>query len=632
MKEKLLSGTAGQELPMKRKGRTDMKKKIFSKSLAGVLSFAMAAGCLTFAPMSVSADTAAVPSPVQVYDFSHSFEELKKLDAGLEVVENAAKPEIVPDDEMGNVLKLGKAVNTESQVYQEGTMYLEKDDSEYSTINITNPYKDSKDKLVEYGDHEEVKQKNWEGVMGPEWTTGVTISYWIKTSGKNSNVVGFRNNKYLVQSDDYAKYLCTVDFDKDYNSLTDEQRQSMGQDVVNCGVSWDSDYYFQYVNDDPTEQEYTPGLKGPVYVRQPSMDKTPDNVNKAFWMNKFYKVGYVQSKDGKSYEPSSENGTGRSGNYADYSKYPTFGDTEGSAEANGSKLRYGWAKGEMWLDSTSSFYFEGDNKMTVQENPAGSEYRQAQGMQNGNAFSVNSWYGQQATIEDAIDSGYYADSPVTVEPDKWHLVSCVIQNDWVEYYLDGAKIDMKGTYSSYGSIGIGGKVSDHEKPWKRFNKGAGSRYGYGNNKNIIYRGTNGNYVCEVIMDWLTDASTTATIGGGNTAGDGYNMFANTDEIELKNIVFHDEMLTEDQIKVLAENPKYYENWGFAQDGDADGDGDVNAQDALAILKHAAAIEKLDAAKAAAADVNGDGELSAEDALGILQYAAKIISSFDELKK
>ena len=186
-----------------------MKKRVLSRTLASVLSLTLAAGCMTAFPVAASADTdtTAVPEPLMVYDFSHSFDELKTLDAGLEVVENAAKPEIVSDSEMGNVLKLGKAVNTESQKFMDGTKYIEDDASEYSTINISNPFKDSKEDLVEYSDHERIEVDIFDSKYLPVWKTGVTISYWIKTSGLNSNVVGFRNNKYVIQADDYAKYL-----------------------------------------------------------------------------------------------------------------------------------------------------------------------------------------------------------------------------------------------------------------------------------------------------------------------------------------------------------------------------------------------------------------------------------------
>lgn len=57
-------------------------------------------------------------------------------------------------------------------------------------------------------------------------------------------------------------------------------------------------------------------------------------------------------------------------------------------------------------------------------------------------------------------------------------------------------------------------------------------------------------------------------------------------------------------------------------GDCNGDGKINAEDALAVLKHAAKISQL--SDESVAEVTGDSKVNAEDALKILRYAAKII--------
>lgn len=62
-------------------------------------------------------------------------------------------------------------------------------------------------------------------------------------------------------------------------------------------------------------------------------------------------------------------------------------------------------------------------------------------------------------------------------------------------------------------------------------------------------------------------------------------------------------------------------------GDVDGDGSINATDALLILKYAAKLSELDEAQKLSADVSGDNNINATDALEVLKFAAKIIDSF-----
>ena len=58
-------------------------------------------------------------------------------------------------------------------------------------------------------------------------------------------------------------------------------------------------------------------------------------------------------------------------------------------------------------------------------------------------------------------------------------------------------------------------------------------------------------------------------------------------------------------------------------GDVNQDNEINAKDALEVLKHAAKIVTLEGDALTAADANKDGSINAQDALAILKHVAKI---------
>ena len=62
-------------------------------------------------------------------------------------------------------------------------------------------------------------------------------------------------------------------------------------------------------------------------------------------------------------------------------------------------------------------------------------------------------------------------------------------------------------------------------------------------------------------------------------------------------------------------------------GDVDGDGTVNAADALQALQAATAKVTLSVIEEQAADVDQSGDIRANDALMILQHATQTITAF-----
>lgn len=577
---------------------------------------------LSVIPINVSAEqfnSISVPVPIKVVDFSYSFDELSKQHEYFEVVDNAAKPILTVDYEMGQVLKLQKAV-IKDRVYVETafkdstltstTNIIESENSEYSTIKISNPYA-GVEHLVEYEPYEDVKTTYFADFPQPLWEEGITISYWINVpsfggkTGINSNVLGFTSERFQINDSDYGKYLTTVKYDKDYAKYTEAEKELLG--ITLSGVDKDSDFYFELAD-------------AGVYSGKPLYDyKT---IGRTYWLNPSFINGYLLMEDGSvEHCETVSNFTYDGKFYETYSVAPYLGSSEKDHKPENSVLRYGWTYSEMWLDATSSFYFDNDNGYTaVQMNPNHEvSYGTTMAMHENDKFCINSWKGA-TTLQEAYDSGYeYSDSPAS-KPDEWHYVTVVIQNDWIRFYLDGKEIDVKNEYSSLGTFGFAETIGGFE-PFKSFNKGTGARYGYGTNNSNIYSCYYGKNISPTIMEWITLECVNLTIGGGNKAGEMYNMFADTDEIMIKNVAFYDVMLTDEQISYLATVPNIYGTEYKGAAGDLNIDKKISARDALLILKHVAKMEVLNEEIALYADVNGDDIADTGDALDVLKYTA-----------
>ncbi len=86
----------------------------------------------------------------------------------------------------------------------------------------------------------------------------------------------------------------------------------------------------------------------------------------------------------------------------------------------------------------------------------------------------------------------------------------------------------------------------------------------------------------------------------------------------------------DNLEVLtAARAKYEELNPAVMLGDINGDGKIDASDALIALQHSVQLTKLEGDKFAAADVNRNGVVDASDALLILQYSVHLITEFAE---
>lgn len=541
-------------------------------------------------------------------------------------------------------------------------------------LKIDNPFAGLADELKECEDTEDVTPQKIGTKYVPLWKKGVTIAYWIKVPVdedgvyQNSSVLRWENdNEYYLQADDYSKYLPTKLWDQQYAKLTDKQKADglkySPSGVLQYGQAADGtyndpdgllDFYFDYAGGYYTQTDtgFEPtlvtdsktGNSGPVYdyalvqTMQAALKGKTRFTGSArfFFANPNYKDGFYMAADG-TLTAMFETAT-----YDAYSKLPEITDGEGNVTypetshvkltdahqtitSGQSNIRYALEDGELQIDADNSVFWVPDNVLGINENSnIKASYGTKAGMQNANVFFMNSWTesrGKDANGNGSYSSAtYVANSPVSKDNKKnanagtWHHVAITVQNDWVEFYVDGELVDVESNYSSRGAVSL-----DTSKSFKRFNKGAGMRNGAGSEKdmgNISY----GNYVCRLLMDWISDENSKLCLGGiGNYANE-YAQATTTSQVCIGDIQFYKNVLTEEQILDVYEG-----NVVNVVKGDVDGDGKVSLTDVTSVLKFALNIvTPADDSETEAADYDGDGKISLSDVTSVLKVALGII--------
>jgi len=434
------------------------------------------------------------------------------------------------------------------------------------------------------------------------------------------------------------------------------------------------DFYFEYqpgcyTKDEngyiiPVEHTDAKGLTGPVYnkalideMQAAIKGKTKFTGSARFYFaNPKFVDGFFPAADGSIDNAKSTVDSAVTAVYDSYNSVPSVVNSEDASaqavqpessyirlknssekiDAGDSMIRYALEDGELQIDADDSIFWVPDNNLGINENNnVKASIGTKAGMQNADVFFMNSWQ-ESAAQKDDGSGGTYASavyaalSPVTkriksTEEDEedtiikngnagtWHNVTLTIQNDWVEFYVDGECADVLNTYSSRGA-----KTLDNDKSFKRFNKGAGMRHGFGSEKdmgNIMY----GNYVCRVLMDWIADENSELCFGGiGNYANE-YSLAKTTAEVCIDDVKFYDTLLTEDQIKAVAAGESKFEV------GDVNEDGKINLNDAKLVLKAALGISISSKEKynETLADIDGNKKVDLNDAKALLKTALGI---------
>lgn len=456
------------------------------------------------------------------------------------------------------------------------TFHGQNSDGSNAYYTIDNPFKG-------YDFSEEVDPS--EGV--PKWQKGASISYWVyvpaeyEEDTEDAAILNFNlENDRQMEQNDMAKYkMC-----KAYR--TEDSSYSMGS--VKTYVDETGREYqvlsgygknVQYNPDYPAEGCYYATTKGGAHR---AYEKGKNSAIASNWVY----LNYI----GEGY----------------YENYGARFDEEGGEN---SRIKEAYISGSLSMYASGSVGYRQDNWKGLQMNPYVANYGSVQGTHITNQFY---YWGNTVT---SCDYGWPA--PTMIDRGTWHFVVAVIQNDWIQYYMDGNELD------SYGQLHWWDRLITENAAGDSFNYGYGHKLQY---RTQAWQGA-GYSQGKTLLDFISDERTVLTVGGMGAAAErlGQNTIGTPDGFQVRDIQAYYEAvpwycIEEDGINLENENPAWNPDQVY---GDADGDGVADLKDAQFVLRAALKISDIPKERLEYVDLDFDGELTLTDAQYVLMIALKI---------
>ena len=419
-----------------------------------------------------------------------------------------------------------------------------------SAVQIKNPFAGK--------DFSESWSKSADASEGPAWTKGVTISYWVKVpkadsdEGDSDDILNdsvlftFENiqrpegvdqttldpngEKVVYGVDGYIKYEAARDYD------AGNPMYAQGEEYTLTDINTGTEY--KMLKDYGPLVRLTPDYPGSatnkIYFRDDSSSKTADATISIMEGGKPVTI--------KIYELGPNI----------YNDFKSLNTNEGSL------VPRGYINGSMQIAASDTFHFQEDDYTTetVEDengNPISTPVK--------GPFNINPNMPEDAgkiTQFRFYNMFYFeGDGRVTEAPDEWHYVTCVIQNDWVQFYVDGEEIEAD-------ELGYHGTDFNTLNAKKYFNKGFGARWpyhlGWTNVADWIKDGTftsgPSNCVPQTMLEWISDPDTVLYIGNQGCAAKSVDQEIGTlDGVLLDDIKFYEVPLTSEQAVALYKQSK-----------------------------------------------------------------------------
>lgn len=338
----------------------------------------------------------------------------------------------------------------------------------------------------------------------PDWKKGVTITYDVKLpiDAIDAAILNFNliNNRQ-INCFDKVKY----EFCKAYSSKDDDY--SLGDVEIYLDINGKE---YTVLRGHGSKVQYNPDYPMSGCY---SLDEINGNILV------YPKGTNVNNKENWTYVKYIGSGL-----YEDYGK--RFDEVGGK----NSKISEANISGSLSIYASGTVGFRQDNLTGLQLNPNLDDYGYVTPIQVYNKFC----YWGNGGIHTLSDSPKL--TPTMEKKNQWHFVVVVIQNDWIQFYMDGKEIDKD--YLNWRNRKVERKYV------------AGRTFNLGNRKKESSVDTNINSM--TLLDFISNKDTKLTVGGTGSGAVklGQYEIGTPNGVQVKNITFYNEPIGYKYIKKM----------------------------------------------------------------------------------
>lgn len=330
----------------------------------------------------------------------------------------------------------------------------------------------------------------------PEWKKGVTITYYVKLplDATDAAVLNFNlESNRQINCLDKVKY----NFCKAYNS--NDSQYSLGKVKIYFDIN---DKQYTVLEGQGSKVQYNPNYPTSGCY---ALDKMQGNIlvyPKGANRNNELNWTYIK--------------------YIGPGFYEAYGKRFDEVGGHNSKISEANISGSLSIYASGAVGFRQDNLKGIQLNPNMEDYGHVTPIQVYNQF----YYWGNAGTHTLQGSSKIV--PTMEKREQWHFVVIVIQNDWIQFFMDGKEISME--YLNW----WGKTVPYKYVAGRSFNLGYGMKKGYMTNTPIAEDSNS-----MTLLEFISNKDTKLTVGGigAGAVKLGQHEIGTPDGVQVRNITF-----------------------------------------------------------------------------------------------